>query len=251
MARHSLALVLLVVIAISVTGVQSKMFTITNNCVHTVWPGISTGASPAPPLDTTGFELAPGESRALPVPSGWSGRVWGRTLCSTAAGTGKFTCVTGDCGSGLQECASGNAAPPVTLAQFSMDGSGGMDLYDVSLVDGYNLPMVVVRQGAAAEGNCVPAGCVVDLSGACPAELRVPGVVACKSACQAFGSPRYCCTGEYGNPDTCKPSAYSEFFKKACPRAYSYAYDGNTSTFGCSASDTGVYIITFCPSTSR
>jgi hypothetical protein len=47
------------------------------------------------------------------------------------------------------------------------------------------------------------------------------GAVACKSACLAFGSPQYCCTGEYGNPGTCKPSTYSEFFKQACPRAFS------------------------------
>jgi hypothetical protein len=33
-------------------------------------------------------------------------------------------------------------APPVTLAQFTMGGSGGKDLYDVSLVDGFNLPML-------------------------------------------------------------------------------------------------------------
>jgi hypothetical protein len=38
----------------------------------------------------------------------------------------------------------------VTLAQFTLDGSGGVDLYDVSLVDGYNLPMIVVPQGAGA-----------------------------------------------------------------------------------------------------
>jgi hypothetical protein len=66
---------------------------------------------------------------------------------------------------------------------------------------------------------------VADLNGACPADLRITsvatGAVACKSACLAFGSPQYCCTGEYGNPGTCKPSTYSEFFKQACPRAFS------------------------------
>ncbi|XP_062218966.1 thaumatin-like protein 1b isoform X2 [Phragmites australis] len=204
-------------------------------------------------MDSTGFALAPGESRAIPVPSGWSGRLWGRTLCSTDD-NGKFACVTGDCGSGKQDCAGGGAAPPATLAEFSMDGSGGMDFYDVSLVDGYNLPVLVAPQGAAAGGNCAPTGCMVYLNGACPAELRVasassPGGVACKSACEAFGSAQYCCKGEYGNPHTCKPSAYSQFFKNACPRAYSYAYDDATSTFTC-AGDTTAYAITFCPSTT-
>jgi hypothetical protein len=72
--------------------------------------------------------------------------------------------------------------------------------------------------------------------------------VACKSACEAFGSAQYCCSGEYGNPNTCKPSGYSQFFKNACPRAYSYAYDDATSTFTCAEAN---YIITFCPSTTR
>ncbi|KAL0358816.1 UNVERIFIED_CONTAM: Pathogenesis-related thaumatin-like protein 3.5 [Sesamum angustifolium] len=33
-------------------------------------------------------------------------------------------------------------------------------------------------------------------------------------------------------------------FKRACPRAYSYAYDDGTSTFTCKASE---YAIMFCP----
>ncbi|CAD6273255.1 unnamed protein product [Miscanthus lutarioriparius] len=191
----------------------------------------------------------------MTVASGWSGRVWGRTLCSTNAGTGKFTCVTGDCGSGKQDCAGGRPAPPATLAQFTLDGSGGTDSYGVSLVDGFNLPVLVApQQGASPGGNCALAECEVDLNAACPAGLRVTSgtsAVACKSACQAFGSPQYCCTGEYGNPDKCKPSSYSQFFKKACPRSYSYAYDGADSIFTCGSGGGGTcaYTIVFCPST--
>ncbi|CAL4969580.1 unnamed protein product [Urochloa decumbens] len=235
-----------VVLAVSVSGAWSKSFTITNNCGYTVWPGVLSGAGSAA-LDSTGFQLAPGQSQTLSAPAGWSGKLWGRTLCSTDST--KFTCVTGDCGSGRQECAGGNAAPPATLAEFTLDGSGGMDFYDVSLVDGYNLPVLVAPQGEAAGGNCAPTGCMVDLNGACPADLRVNGGVACKSACEAFGSAQYCCFGEYGNPSTCKPSAYSQFFKNACPRAYSYAFDDATSTFTCAGGDT-TYTITFCPSTT-
>ncbi|KAL6640273.1 hypothetical protein ACP70R_022122 [Stipagrostis hirtigluma subsp. patula] len=258
MAAASRALIaILVVLLVSVRGVRSKSFTITNNCGYTVWPGILSSAGSAG-LDSTGFELAPGQSRTMSAPAGWSGRLWGRTLCSTD-GAGKFACVTGDCGSGQVEC-SGGAAPPATLAEFTLDGSGGMDFYDVSLVDGYNLPLLVTPQGATPGGNCAPTGCAVDLNGACPADLRVTsaaapggdgggGGVACKSACEAFGSAQYCCSGEYGNPNTCKPSSYSQFFKNACPRAYSYAYDDATSTFTCAGGDT-TYAITFCPSTT-
>ncbi|CAN6244222.1 unnamed protein product [Urochloa humidicola] len=238
---------ILVVLAVSISGVWSKSFTITNNCGHTVWPGVLSGAG-SPALDSTGFQLAPGQSQTLSAPAGWSGRLWGRTLCSTDS-AGKFTCVTGDCGSGRQECSGGNAAPPATLAEFTLDGSSGMDFYDVSLVDGYNLPVLVAPQGAAAGGNCAPTGCMVDLNSACPADPRVNGGVACRSACEAFGSAQYCCSGDYGNPSTCKPSAYSQFFKNACPRAYSYAFDDATSTFTCAGGDT-TYTVTFCPNTT-
>ncbi|KAF7061866.1 hypothetical protein CFC21_068526 [Triticum aestivum] len=257
-ARRALISLLLLLLA-SATGVASKSFAITNNCEYTVWPGILSSAG-SPGMDSTGFALAPGESRTMPVPAGWSGRLWGRTLCSTDP-AGKFACVTGDCGSGRQDCAGGGAAPPATLAEFTMDGNDGMDFYDVSLVDGYNLPMLVApEQGAPAAagatgGNCAPTGCVVDLNGACPGDLRVSsttagaGGVACKSACEAFGTAQYCCSGEYGSPGTCRPSAYSQFFKNACPRAYSYAYDDATSTFTC-AGGVSAYAITFCPSTT-
>ncbi|KAJ1689205.1 hypothetical protein LUZ63_013360 [Rhynchospora breviuscula] len=231
--------------------VLSATFTITNNCGYTVWPGILSGAGTAA-LSITGFSLSQGESKTLDAPTNWSGRMWGRTLCTTDS-TGKFTCGTGDCGSGKMECLGGNAAPPATLAEFTLDGSGGMDFYDVSLVDGYNVPMLVVPQGGG--GNCTATGCLVDLNSACPTDLKVvlqtegggSENVACKSACEAFGSAQYCCSGEYGNPNTCKPSGYSQFFKNACPRAYSYAYDDATSTFTCAAAN---YIITFCPSTT-
>ncbi|OEL27424.1 Thaumatin-like protein 1a [Dichanthelium oligosanthes] len=210
----------------------------------------------SPALDSTGFALAPGESRSLQAPRAWSGRLWGRTFCSTDATTGRFTCATGNCGSGRLDCAGHGATPPATLAEFTLDGHGGMDFYDVSLVDGYNLPVLVEPQGAAAAGGgtCVPTGCMVDLNGACPAELRVGaggagGGVACRSACEAFGSAEYCCSGEHGSPSTCRPSAYSQFFKNACPRAYSYAYDDATSTFTCGGGGTS-YAITFCPSTT-
>ncbi|XP_015688578.2 thaumatin-like protein 1b [Oryza brachyantha] len=253
-AAHQ-ALVTLVVLLVSVSGVRSKSFTVTNNCGYTVWPGIlSAGNSPA--LDSTGFSLAPGESRTMTVPHGWSGRFWGRTFCSTDP-SGRFACATGDCGTGRLDCAGNTAKPPATLAEFTLDGSGGMDFYDVSLVDGYNLPMLVTPQSGASGGSCVPTGCMVDLNGRCPAELRValPAAaaggdgVACKSACEAFGSAQYCCSGGYGSPNTCRPSPYSRFFKDACPRAYSYAYDDATSTFTCAGGDTS-YDIVFCPSTA-
>ncbi|CAJ1930413.1 unnamed protein product [Sphenostylis stenocarpa] len=229
-------------------GSFSSTFTIVNKCSYTVWPGILSSAGTSP-LSTTGFVLQPGESNVVGVPPAWSGRLWGRTLCSQDA-AGKFSCVTGDCGSSAVECAGGNAAPPATLAEFTLNGAGGLDFFDVSLVDGYNLPMIVEPQGETGGGNCTATGCVVDLNTPCPTELKVMSSgdgVACKSACEAFGDPQYCCSGAYATPDTCKPSSYSQFFKSACPRAYSYAYDDGSSTFTCASAD---YTITFCPQLS-
>ncbi|KAI7751801.1 hypothetical protein M8C21_001739 [Ambrosia artemisiifolia] len=225
--------------------VSSTTFTFTNKCDKTIWPGILSNAGIAP-LQPTGFALQKGESKVLTAPSSWGGRFWGRTHCSQDQ-TGKFTCTTGDCGSGTLECAGAGATPPATLAEFTLDGDGGMDFFDVSLVDGYNLPILVAPTGGSGR-NCTYTGCMVDLNGACPNALRVVGDggkgVACKSACEAFGSEEYCCSGAYGTPDVCKPSDYSRAFKSACPRAYSYAYDDKTSTFTCNGAD---YVVTFCP----
>ncbi|PKI68198.1 hypothetical protein CRG98_011397 [Punica granatum] len=242
-------LVLIHLVLSTAPSVESATFTFINKCSYAVWPGIlSNAGTPQPSM--TGFALQSGESNALPVPATWSGRMWGRTLCSQDPATGKFKCLTGDCGSGTLECSGAGAIPPATLAEFTLDGAGGLDFYDVSLVDGYNLPMLVVPQNGHG-GNCTATGCAADLNNPCPAELMVSGdgghSVACNSACNAFGDPRYCCSGAYGTPDTCKPTTYSEFFKKACPRAYSYAYDDGTSTFTCASAD---YTITFCPSLS-
>ncbi|KAK6115204.1 hypothetical protein DH2020_007473 [Rehmannia glutinosa] len=209
-----------------------------------VWPGILSNAGSSG-LDTTGFQLQPRATRSFQAQPGWSGRFWGRTGCSFDPSTGVGRCATGDCGSNQIECNGAGAAPPATLAEFTI-GSGAPDFYDVSLVDGYNLPMIV--QPVGGSGACGLTGCVTDLNRKCPNELRAGDGQGCKSACEAFGNPEYCCSGAYGSPDTCRPSVYSEMFKNACPRSYSYAYDDATSIFTCSGAD---YTITFCPSVTR
>ncbi|KAG5048000.1 hypothetical protein JHK85_009103 [Glycine max] len=251
MDHLTLAFPFLLTLHLLVSGVvATTSFTLVNKCDYTVWPGILSNAGIAT-LPTTGFVLQTGESKTVTAPTSWGGRFWGRTLC-TQDSAGKFSCLSGDCGSGKLECAGNAATPPATLAEFTLDGAGGLDFFDVSLVDGYNVPMLVAPQGGSGD-NCTSTGCVGDLNSACPSELRITSVdgkqsVACKSACEAFGSPQYCCSGAYGSPTTCKPSPYSQIFKNACPRAYSYAYDDKTSTFTCASA--AAYTITFCPSPS-
>ncbi|KAM3298035.1 hypothetical protein ACQJBY_039811 [Aegilops geniculata] len=242
----SLLLPLLSLLCLSfLKGARPSTFTVKNNCGYTVWPGILSNAGVAPP-STTGFALSPGESRAVTVDDGWSGRMWGRTLCvQSSSSSAGFTCATGDCGSGTVECSGHGAAPPATLAEFTLASIGGDDFYDVSLVDGFNVPVLV----APANGSCPATDCPADLNAQCPPELRVAvagATVACRSACEAFGTEAYCCSGAHGTPATCAPTAYSRLFKAACPRAYSYAYDDATSTFTCAGGSAG-YVVVFCP----
>ncbi|CAO2179524.1 unnamed protein product [Urochloa humidicola] len=64
--------------------------------------------------------------------------MWGRTGCSFTRGTGR--CQTGDCAGALSCSVSGQ--PPITLAEFTSAGDkGAMDFFDISIIDGFNLPM--------------------------------------------------------------------------------------------------------------
>ncbi|KAL1876403.1 hypothetical protein VTK73DRAFT_9342 [Phialemonium thermophilum] len=126
---------------------------VTNHCPETIWPGIHTQAGVGP--GTGGFELLPGTNKTVHVGTSWQGRVWGRTNCTfNANGTGPgdalvangmgASCMTGDC-FGKLDCTVAGAAP-ATLAEFNMKGgsSGTQTFYDISLVDGYNLPIGIV-----------------------------------------------------------------------------------------------------------
>ncbi|KAF8042483.1 hypothetical protein BT93_A0955 [Corymbia citriodora subsp. variegata] len=246
-ARRSFCLLLpFLVLLAREAGAATLSFT--NNCKYTVWPGTLTGSGGGQ-LSSTGFELAPGSSFQINgVPDTWSGRVWGRTGCTTDA-SGKFTCVTGDCGSGQVTCNGAGAIPPASLAEFTLVGASPshQDFYDISLVDGFNLPISATPQGGS--GECSTTSCPGNVNSVCPPELAVKGsdgsVMACKSACLAFNQPQYCCTGYYGSPDKCHPTNYSKIFKDQCPQAYSYPYDDKTSTFTCPGGAN--YLIMFCP----
>ncbi|KAK6438540.1 hypothetical protein LTR95_005254 [Oleoguttula sp. CCFEE 5521] len=124
-------------------GSTSVPLLITNNCAETIYPGILTqgGTGPA----DSGFKLSPGANHSLMVSTDWQGRVWGRTNCSFDdsghfSGSGR-ACTTGDCGP-VVAC-TGTGELPATLAEFTLSGANGQSYYDLSMVDGYNLPMAI------------------------------------------------------------------------------------------------------------
>jgi hypothetical protein len=224
----------------------TRSFSFVNECPHEVWVGTQANGG-IRLLAEGGFALPAGQKMTLDqVEAGWGGRFWGRTGCTFDA-HGRGSCETGDCG-GFLKCAGAGGEPPASLAEFTLNGANGDDFYDVSLVDGYNLEIRITPTGG--NGTCGSPGCTSNLNTQCPTSLQVLSagdVVACKSACAAFGTPQYCCTDAYGSPTKCPPTRYSKLFKSACPTAYSYAYDDASSTFTCSGAN---YQINFCSSSN-
>jgi len=187
------------------------------------------------------MKLDPGESWTLNVPAGTGpGRVWPRTGCSFDS-TGKGSCQTGDCG-GVLACTS-FGQPPATLAEFTI--GGGTDFFDISLVDGFNVPMDFMPTSANRQrGQACSKGprCAANITSQCSEKLTVPG--GCNSACRVFNQDKYCCTGNVSS--TCEPTTYSVFFVRGCPDAYSYSRDDSSSTtFSCPSGTN--YQVVFCP----
>lgn len=216
---------------------------IVNNCKESVWPGILGNGGHQTP-NNGGFHLSTGEQVVIQVPEKWSGRIWGRQGCCFDE-NGRGSCQTGDC-RGLLQCIGTGGQPPATVVEMTLGTSQNqLHYYDVSLVDGFNLPISMIPVGGGV--GCGVAACEADLNVCCPAAfvVRQQGkVVGCKSACLATNAPKYCCTGEFGSPGKCKPSVFAHLFKAICPRAYSYAFDESTGLNRCRAPR---YVVTFCP----
>jgi hypothetical protein len=213
----------------------ARQVTFVNAVSQTIW--VAAGEqTPKPALSTTGWVVKPGQQVTITVPDRWNGRFWGRTGCSfDASGHGK--CQTGDCG--RFQC-TGYGKIPATLAEFNLNSWQNLDFYDVSLVDGSNLPMYInITHGKTKDpisaSGCSKAGCTKDVP--CPSALKVSGG-GCESPCGVFNTDQYCCRAQWAPRDACDPAKwpvnYAAIFKKAEPFAYSYVDDDATSTFTCS-----------------
>ncbi|KAL3645400.1 hypothetical protein CASFOL_010580 [Castilleja foliolosa] len=215
--------IFLLIAIFSSTYANAATFNVRNNCPYTVWAAAVPGG---------GRQLNGGQSWTFDVPAGTRGaRVWPRTGCSFD-GSGRGRCQTGDC-NGLLECQA-YGAPPNTLAEYALNQFNNLDFFDISLVDGFNVPMEFSPEG----GGCRGIRCTADINGQCPNELRAPG--GCNNPCTVFKTDQYCC-----NSGSCGPTDFSRFFKNNCPDAYSYPKDDQTSTFTCPAGNN--YRVVFCP----
>ncbi|CAN1186173.1 Thaumatin-like protein [Linum perenne] len=224
LSLKTIPLIALAIFTIVLTA-DAARFAITNNCPYTVWAAsVPVGG---------GRRLNRGQTWTINAPPGTKeARIWARTNCRfDRSGRGK--CQTGDC-SGLLQC-KGYGASPNTLAEYALNQFAKKDFIDISVIDGFNVPM---EFSSVSPGCRRVIKCTADIIGQCPKELKVPG--GCNGPCPVFKTDEHCC-----NSGKCGPTKYSRFFKKRCPDAYSYPKDDPTSTFTC---PTGTnYKVVFCP----
>ncbi|KAK7059952.1 thaumatin [Favolaschia claudopus] len=228
---------------------SARSITVYNACPFTIWYYFTSGGPR--PSQATGWAADPWTHVTFTVSEGWA-----RRNCDFSKGTGPNTCLTGGCLGGLQcDVNAGTGVPPASLAEFDFEGPQS-DFYDVSFVDGYNLPLRIDNNQ-----GCPAPDCAVDLGPNCPAEQKGPFdssgfPVGCTSACNIDAlnghpdnSPN-CCSGIYGTPQTCPSSGVKNYrVQNACPNAYAYAYDESSESalWTCPTARHADYTITFCP----
>ncbi|KAI9273898.1 THO complex subunit 1 transcription elongation factor-domain-containing protein [Helicostylum pulchrum] len=212
---------------------DKKQMIISNQCGTTLQVGYQTNDDPR----GLTFELSNNGSYTLPVSLNWAGRIWARESCDVLA------------------CDIASAENPASLAEFKLNNNNDdIDYYDVSFVDGFNLPVriePVIIHGLDEivqldSKHCRRSECTSLPT--CHDDLQevddLGNFVACNSACSRYGDDEYCCTGEFNSAETCTSNHYAKTIKDICPDSYSYAFDDATSVYGCRANS---YKIVFCP----
>jgi hypothetical protein len=213
---------------------------IVNECAGPVWAGAS-GESQPPDVLAAVDVLAPGECVAVAFSAITGGRAWGR-----------FGCVD-------DVCETDGGAGRGTLVQFTL-AAAGTDVYDVSLVDGFDRPMAMVPVGDDASA-CEAASCAADLRAVCPEGLAEPDAAGepawCRSICRACAMCEACtdCDAIGGTCDACTAVAdvcctglgcenndITALWHSLCPDAIAVAGE---PSFGCDRRTD--FDIVFCP----
>ncbi|KAL5079040.1 hypothetical protein RYX36_007461 [Vicia faba] len=126
-----------------------KYFYLVNGCKYRVWPASSSTAGNTH-LEIGNFSLNTGDEFKVRAPSTWSGHIWGRTRCINNLSTGgNFSCITGDCGTGKQSCDGMRGLPLATLAEFRLSNNNDAHFYNISVIQGFNIPIEVTPMGAS------------------------------------------------------------------------------------------------------
>jgi hypothetical protein len=217
-----------------------------NECEQPIRAGASGLEEPAGAFDALS-QLDPQACVAVAVREVAMGRAWGGTGCVDDV------------------CAGDGNAGRGSLVQLNLPAEG-TDFYDVSLVDGFNVPMAMIPVSAypsTQDEPCRPASCAADLTVVCPDELLRyddDGAVAyCASTCRACDpclecddcadptSPacrgcgafaEFCCTGQ-----ACEANEHTMLWKSLCPDAITHPEDAGART----CTQQPDYDIVFCP----
>ncbi|CAM0136223.1 hypothetical protein VKS41_005385 [Umbelopsis sp. WA50703] len=220
--------------------VHAKNFVLQNLCSKPIEAGVLQNGQSTP----TYYTISSGASTTVSLAANWAGRTWARIDCDQASEQSDNT-----------QCGVPGTPNPASLAEFTFEGSGDQDFYDLSMVDGYNLPIEIQPIGASQGSTQYICGSPICQNlPTCPSDLTVlttqGDLLACQSDCSHYNLAQYCCTGAYNSAATCSGGPYAPMIKAACPDAYSFAYDDSTSTYTCPSGTATGYTITWCPSGS-
>jgi hypothetical protein len=187
-----------------VVSISAEDIEVQNNCGARLYVKNEGG-------NTGPFFLDSGRKRTFQVNVGDSRpRVWAHTGCD---GSGN-NCDTRE--------------GQVSLAEMHWDGNR-KTWYDISQVDGYNLPIKMQPFNLNAGGRCEIVSCNFNLNN-CPAEAKRTKnnrIVACENT----------------NRDAI--TNYSTRMKQACPNAYTWSKDDRAGMRDCINGNTGLRVI-FC-----
>jgi hypothetical protein len=212
---------------------------IENQCSYTTWTFVLANANPLP--NGGPLELQAGQAVVMGWSNNFSGRIWPQTQCT---------------GTSPSSCLQGNG--PNTLAEFTLTAGMNSDWYDISLVDGFTIPVGIIQldapwtpspsyvQGGPLDMQTQQCGspvCAVDLNPGCPASQQLKNsagtIWGCKNGQSAGG-------GHGATPVT-------SYLKAGCPTSYTYAFDDPQSLFLCKDQfqNNGVgskdYKVIYCP----
>ncbi|CAO3683917.1 unnamed protein product [Umbelopsis ramanniana] len=236
--RAALSLIASVVLLAEIAS--AKNLVLKNLCGKTIQAAVLQNGQSA----ATYYQVTSGSSTTVSLAANWAGRSWARIDCTSATDQASN-----------QQCGTPGTPNPASLAEFTFEGSGNQDFYDLSMVDGFNLPIEIQPIGASQGSTkyiCGSPTCTTLPT--CPSDLTVltteGDLLACQSDCSHYNEAQYCCTGAYNSAATCNGGPYAPLIKSACPDAYSFAYDDSTSTYTCPSGTATGYTITWCPNGS-